>query len=276
VIEEHQLPNGRRIRFDKENHTYDLDLGLLVDTGQTEWERVPSVTTILNIFHKPALVWWGMQMGARGIAETYQELQGQTNDGVLSPVEAALGNPDLDAAQDSLIALLTEHKRTVNHVTRSAADRGTSVHDDLQAYAQLGAEFEDKTGWHEAAHKFLSEQQPQFRRSEVIVGSWDNRWAGTPDALVYIGDDLWLIDYKTSKRVYETHYAQLAFYKEGLKECGYVSDREYTELRQGIVLLQPNGKYKLTENTHVDTGHVRDILAGYRGYQALKPPRKKK
>ena len=188
-----------------------------------------------------------------------------------------LALPDGTKATDEMImALMVEEKLTVNHVTRAAGDRGTSVHAALQNFAQVGAEFEDETGWHEAAHAFLAEQQPQFHRTEMIVADFDDDWAGTPDALATISGDLWLLDYKTSKRVYETHYAQLAFYKEGLKLCEYINDEEYSRLRQGVVLLQENGKYKLTENLHVNRVHVQQLLDGYRGYQALKPPRKVK
>ena len=61
MIEEHVLPSGQQVRFDKDNHTYHLygyDL---------EWHKVPSVTTILNVYHKPALVWWGMQVGVGAV-----------------------------------------------------------------------------------------------------------------------------------------------------------------------------------------------------------------
>ena len=72
--------------------TVETDKGLTI-YYQSEPERlyrvngveVPSVTTVLDILHKPALTWWGMKVGVEG----WRTLVEKANDA------AATGNWDL-------------------------------------------------------------------------------------------------------------------------------------------------------------------------------------
>jgi hypothetical protein len=53
---------------------------------------------------------------------------------------------------------------------------------------------------------------PLLIRKEFTVYNKVARYAGTMDLLCEIGDERWIIDYKTSSGVYDTHYRQLAAY----------------------------------------------------------------
>lgn len=171
--------------------------------------RTPGVTTILGVLEKPALPWWGMTIGVKGALE----LLDIYSYGYL-----------LDLEWPEVVQLLTKHRLTVNHVKDAAGDRGNIAHDACQTWAQTGAWPNpadippEAAGYVQAAAGFIVEMEPEPVAEEVMV--WTEDYAGTFDLLAWIDGDLWLIDYKTSKRVYATHDLQLAAYEYARRKMG--------------------------------------------------------
>lgn len=60
--------------------------------------------------------------------------------------------------------------------------------------------------------KFWEENKPLPLASEITLYNEQLAFAGTADLITYIGDKLWLIDYKTGNQ-YPTHAIQLTAYK---------------------------------------------------------------
>ena len=60
---------------------------------------------------------------------------------------------------------------------------------------------------------WCDEVKPKFISTEMTVFNKKYMYAGTLDAVVLIGDEHWLIDYKTSANIYLSHKAQLTSYK---------------------------------------------------------------
>lgn len=213
-------------------------------------EVVPSVTQILGVLNKPALPWWGMTIGVDGLCQLQRQ-------GVEIPWDDAEG----------ACKLLTEHKLTVNHVKDAAATRGKSVHDALEAYATSGkvprlSDFpvEDR-GYVMALAKALMDLEPECEATEVIVGSGEHRFAGRYDLRCRIADRSFIVDAKTSKRVYpDQHFPQVEAYRHADFECG----REMADAA-AVLRLGADGEYEFVESYAT----FEDFLGIKRAYDAL-------
>ena len=117
-----------------------------------------------------------------------------------------------------------------DHILNVAADRGTRVHEAIEMSA--------KFGWVEADTDTLPymlayqewEKEYGFKTlaSEYRVYHRTRLYAGTADRLFVDGDDLCLMDVKTSKTVLEgLTAAQLYGYSEALKSHGVEVERAY-------------------------------------------------
>lgn len=234
-------------------------------------KQVPSVTEVLSVLDKPALTWWGMQIGVKGV----QELIRIKNDSLFVPS---------DYSMEELVDMLTEHKLTVNHVRDKAGVRGNSAHNALEAWAQHDlivdpAEYpEEERGYVQGVLKFIEDlggsKGFRTRYSELMVGSAKYEYAGRYDLEGYLNEPAaliqsgtkrltrfeahvgnYLIDLKTTKRVYSTHHLQLAAYEGARRECGYPP----TQYRM-VVLVKPEGIYNavLTKNCYPEFIAVRE------------------
>lgn len=296
------VPAGFEIQYHDPTHTYKID-------GQP----VPSVSTVLNALDKPALVWWGMKVGAAGIEALHdrgklriyrkalqvlwepsrQELEKaakaiakerkaagaevgpwskMTDDQRAAWLaEAAKKLPPHwePATEESLVDALTREKLTTNHIRDERGRHGTNAHKMFENWAQMGimpdpSQIEDddeERGRVEALLAFCEDAQESYgRKTEVIVGSKKLRVAGRYDfecnlvgelvtklspreTRVFTGEPC-LLDVKTAKSVYQSHFLQLEGY-EGLRiESGY----DPTRWRIVIHLL-PSGSYRLHRST---------------------------
>jgi len=152
-------------------------------------QEVPSVTTILNAVAKPALVGWA----AKSVATFAVEHR-----------ESWAGLPDDDA-----IALL---KGSPYRKRNSAADSGTDVHSyaegrlgGLRAAPQCQAD--------RNVDEILDALRPEPIFTEETVWHSREEYAGTFDAIVKVGDEQWLVDWKSGSGVYSETSLQLAAYR---------------------------------------------------------------
>ena len=161
---------------------------------------LPSVTTILGVMDKPALIPWAKRTVAEFAVESF------TNGDLAAHV--AVG----DAGK--WLASLPDYQRD------AAASVGTSVH-LLADMASRGDEkalegFEIAAGtqtYLDAFRGFLTRYSASsIVSSEKAVISFTDGYAGTYDLLMVIEDKLWLIDIKTSKGTYPETALQLAAY----------------------------------------------------------------
>ncbi len=174
-----------------------------------EWQENISVTTALQILEKPALKWWGMQVGIKGVIALVDRGLvgiGHTPEGVPSLfvpglVETEPGtvvpgwkyaSTDTDPVKPqkspAIEDLLTAEKLTVNHVRDAAADRGNLVHRALESW------LEDRTlpipdlypeaerGYVVGLLKFLTDiGEVKTANSEIAVASIVDGFAGRYD-----------------------------------------------------------------------------------------------
>ncbi len=176
-----------------------------------EREPATSVTSALKVLDKPALVSWAERCGAEGAARlaAMGELQGvPIEDTVLRVRMHGLG---VDAKRDA------------------GADRGTAIHTVNEIYMQSGTvpnvgDFEPGVrGYVSAYCRWLLRDQPEPSVVELLVGSWEHKYAGRLDMRAAIGGRDLVVDLKTSPtaRVYPEAHVQTAGYVHALPECSF-------------------------------------------------------
>jgi len=175
-------------------------------------ERNPavSVTAVLGVLDKPALLGWAEACGAEGalILERRGELR----------------NVDPKAAIDivRINGLGKDAKRD------AGADRGTAIHDALRIYASEGTapnvgDFPAEVrGYVSGLCKWLLEANPEPVHAEQIVGSAKHGYAGRLDLIANLAIGRTLVDLKTSPRarLYPEAHIQAAGYALAAEECG--------------------------------------------------------
>jgi hypothetical protein len=188
---------------------------------------VPSVTTIIDVMSKPAVVTWKAKESAKAMLRLLQAMT-EEGDGIM-PAFAA-------GAEDDLILQALKESDAARD---TAASIGTGVH-LLADMASRGQESDSK-GWQVSAveEPYLAAFRTFLGRysASSIVSSekavWSlNGYAGTYDLLMffdcepcrsrteYISEEwqcgereLWLLDIKTSKGIYPEYGLQLAAYR---------------------------------------------------------------
>ncbi|GGY88677.1 hypothetical protein CP967_31195 [Streptomyces nitrosporeus] len=160
--------------------------------------KVPGVTSIAGMAPKDFLTYWN----AKIVAETAVEHR----DTVLK-----LAERDPAGAVDYL-------KGAPRRYTRAASDLGSAAHDMFERQARgdtinprhVHADIKPHVRWFD---EFLQEIQPEFLHLEETVWSDEHLYAGSFDAIARIDGEVVLLDWKTSKAVYDSVALQLSAYR---------------------------------------------------------------
>ena len=158
----------------------------------------PSVTTILGQLEKPALINWAANCAVEYMEEHIEEIQNPRGPHVVSDI---LGNA----------------RTAFRTASRSARNIGTGVHHAIEDYISTG---KDPTGLSDAeTNSFLafleweSKNKVRWERAEITLFHTHMGYAGTADALAEINGHRYIIDFKTSKGIYDEYRVQLSAYK---------------------------------------------------------------
>ena len=144
----------------------------------------PSVTTILAIKDKPALVGWAKRETAACAVRNLDVLARMVQSG------------GAGAAIEWL-------KRIPDYHRDVSADLGTAVHAAAEAIARgEPVAISDEVRPFVAAYRrdFLEVFTPRFLAIEAMVCSERYEYGGTADAFVEIDGEIWLLDYKSGSR----------------------------------------------------------------------------
>lgn len=150
---------------------------------------------------------------------------------------------------------LSEHGWDEAEAIKTAAgDKGTKVHlaieDILQGKeVRIDSKYINKSSGKEeeltleecdAVLSFLkwkNENNPQLITFETTVFSDQYNYAGTIDYICKIGDEFWIIDFKTSQQVWPSHELQLNAYRKALENGeNHIEGLDVTNLK--IAILQ--------------------------------------
>lgn len=248
----------------------------IYDSSDPWWE-VPSVTTVLGVLDKPALSWWGMRVGIKGVFELWDKgLLSFTEDGRLAASVNAVWEYASPEDAGNIEKLLNANKLTVNHVRDNAGVRGQAAHDALEAWAVSGAvpdprEYPpEEFGYLVALVKFIDDMGGEFETGgvEIVVGSAEHGFAGRydlrgrvlkdvllvnrsltkdgksvlksgPKKLIIRAGTKLLLDAKTSKGIYGSHLLQL----EGYEGASVENGNGATDMR-AVIHLSGLGEYQ--------------------------------
>lgn len=141
-------------------------------------QRIPGVTTICGRFKDSgALIYWAWEQGSKGI--DFRDIRDKA---------ATAG--------------------TLAHDIVEAHIRGVALPEIPAEYqAQVRTAFDAYLTWEKNNSMIIVETEPQLVSEHYQYG-------GTPDAIAYVGEDLCLVDWKTSNGVYGDHVLQLAAYAQ--------------------------------------------------------------
>jgi hypothetical protein len=211
---------------------------------------VPSITTVIGVLAKPALVPWAVKLTADAALDH------------LSALNAAAGVPVCKAKRvadecgQCTECVVKRIKRVANNTRDDAADLGSRLHEYAEAWAKdepTPPITEDLRPFVSAFRSFLDDQQPKFEWIEATVWSYTHGYAGTLD-FVAVMDGLWTFgDYKTGKAVYPEVGLQIA--AAARADCILAPDgTEYPvpQAERAVgVHIRPKG-YTVHEVTHLD------------------------
>lgn len=182
-----RIIHGKELAFDEKKHCY-------------TWggEKVPSVTTILQVINKPVLVPWAVKM---------------TGDYWLDCMKS--GRTDYDE-------VYKESKASHRQKTDAAANIGTNVHNYAEAFFRGQPLPELKTDeakrGADAFHKWVDANHIEILAVERRIYSKEYHYSGTTDFVAKIGGVLGIGDYKTSSGIYPEMRLQTAAYQHALQE----------------------------------------------------------
>jgi len=178
-----------------------------------------SVTTILNVINKPALIPWAKK---QSLEKVKYVLQNHVMNGTLPEIKST----------DDIDAIINEASKTPDQVLQTAGDFGSHAHALIEKVinARINNEKEPVTPVDlkvvmESFEMFCEQYNPVFIGSEVQVCSScfcyeSNRYyayAGTIDAVIVHEDRPIVIDFKTSKGIYDEHRLQVGAYSHALQ-----------------------------------------------------------
>ncbi len=210
-----------KLQFSDFNHSYVL---------LPEETKVPSVTTVLSVINKPALINWAANQ-AVAYVETYIR-------------------PGLSYDEVQLKQIFNDAKRAHMKRKQDTADIGSMVHEwiskfikgenpELPINEQLKSSVSNFLEWKEKHNvKFLLTEQPVYSRKY--------NYCGTLDFVATIDDNLFLGDIKTSNAIYDEYWIQLSAY--GMARSEEFPSEEYKQ--QGIIRISRDGsfEFKVSEN----------------------------
>lgn len=177
----------------------------------------PSVTSILGVIGKPALVAWSAKVEREMVTVEAAKLQE-----TLSPCSTLKFSTELQKALGKEKA----HKKEL----AKAGEIGTQAHSLIewtlrtQLCEKVGAspEIGSQAQWAYASWQRWAQGvklKPIWVERSVYSAKWG--YAGTADLLAEIDGIETLLDWKTGKRIYPESFLQNVAYRECVKELGY-------------------------------------------------------
>lgn len=194
-------------------------------------EKYTSVTEILSVLSKPALIPWAARTSAALVLD--------------DPVK-------YDTAEKAAAGIY--------QVRDKAADRGALIHSWIEAYAKGAPLYPDEMpeAFQGYARAFLAWVEGSGFNSRHILQTEanvysDKGYAGTTDLITGLHDKIWMLDFKTSKdgAIYQEAHLQLAAYKH----ADFILTRDTPPMRvpmpaidsTGVVALAADGTFNFKQ-----------------------------
>lgn len=196
MTEEFVLYNGEvSLLYSPGNHTYRARI-------KDKEYKVPSVTSVLGVISKPALIPWAVN-------------------NTVELIRASIGS-GVEHSESFLEEVYAQAKKESGRIKQHAANIGTEAHKVLEEYIHTGAapaNLEGEVGrCVRAGIDWLSSQEIRWIAQELPIYSRRYRYSGRLDGLAEVNGVLTLLDWKTSKNVYSEYRLQTAAYNKAVEE----------------------------------------------------------
>jgi hypothetical protein len=160
--------------------------------------KVPGVTSVVGMLPKDFLTFWAAKESAEAAVNNWD-------------IVSKLCERDPKGAIDYL---KSAHRRK----SKTASDLGSAAHDMFERQARgdtinlrhVHADIKPHVRWFD---EFLQEVQPEFLHLEETVWSDEHLYAGSFDAIARVDGEVVVLDWKTSKAVYDSVALQLSAYR---------------------------------------------------------------
>ena len=215
-----------------------------------EGRKVPSVTTILSVINKTALINWAANMAA-------DYFKGQIEPG-----------KSYDEVQ--LNTIWKEAKAAHYKKKTETGDIGTFVHEWVEKYIKgenppppVNQDLREST---ERFLKWVKDHKVTFLASEQVVFSKKYNFCGTLDFICKInGGKLVLGDLKTSSGIYNEYFLQTAAYR--LARTEEYPEEQYSG--QAIIRIGRDGGFEFVESTNY-VKHIEGFLAALKLHEVME------
>ena len=211
-----EMYQGRvRCTFNEKAHTYHFRVA-----GVCEKRWLPSITGILAMKAKPALLGWSAKQSLKVVQRRLGEFQSQNGELVAIPPQE-LESWIHDATEnwreedDSCTIGSIVHRFAFEELRFRAGFTPAKPRFPIEADPVLMPNFtsamvEATNAAASQAVKFMDEHDIRPILLERPLLMPQEGWCGTPDFYGYIDGDLCVADWKTSRRIYTEYYCQLA------------------------------------------------------------------
>ena len=164
----------------------------------------PSVTTVLDVINKPALVPWARNTALESVETALMKRTGSQE--AITP--------------EWVSQVIAEARRRPEQVRDQAADFGTQAHVAIDQIVQ-GMEPQIPPEMELVINNFAEwrrDSNLDIKLTETMVFSAKYRYAGAMDAIAYREGSLIALDWKTSNGIYPEYALQVAAYAKALEE----------------------------------------------------------
>lgn len=218
--------------------------------------RLPSVTTILGVLNKPALMRWSEAEGIKGAVNAHR--MGELDD--LEPDECVERVRGLELGADA--------------ARNKAASRGLDIHSILETFATTG-ELPNPTdfpaehgGYIQGLARVLLKLDPEPIHVEQLVCHREDLYAGRYDLLAMVDGKRTRLDLKTSAggRAYPEAHIQLVAYDLAAVDCG-----EQPAEAMLTVAVGKDGSFEVADCV-ATPAHWRSVLSTYRALAEVRRP----
>ena len=232
------------------NILYDGKVELLFESFKHQYNdflgEVPSVTQILSIISKPALISWAANMCANSIAEAL--------------------TPGIAYDELEIQAIVEAGRRAHFNKKIDAGTIGSFIHKWVEQYIKgENPPMPINEGLKNSVLKFLEwveKDKVKFLVSEQIIFSRKFRYTGTLDFICKIGKDLYIGDLKTSSGIYSEMWLQTSAYRYAREE-EFPSEKYKGQL---IIRIGKEGDFEIVKVSEKKI--YEEMLVGF--FSALK------
>ena len=193
---------------------------------EIDGQFLPSVTTVLKVLNKPALINWAAKQGALAV--------------LTDPVKYS--TPEAAA-------------RAIYEIDDVAMKRGSDAHKVAELYADAiiagtADSFKSGNPYFKSIKAFFDTMRPEIIYREVRLVNMEQGYAGTADLIAKVGSKTFVIDYKSSKGVFPEHHLQVEAYRQAtmiILEDGTRITQHPIADAGAVVLLKADGTFGWVE-----------------------------